>query len=177
MRTSRRRSPGEETKSHCDLEHRGGFYSNSRHLTYALLLLLKSEIGERRRLVLRKERLQEMKIRQDREEEKARWGEGRREEADQDSGEQGGGEQGSGWRSSADLSVCLLFGICWSTQHDRFNLLIALCVCGNFSCFVCFCLCVHARYTRVSARPIASAFTVFCRYKIVLLLFLCPRVG
>lgn len=62
IKTSRR-SPGEETKSHCNLKQRGGFYSNSRHLTYAPLLLLKSEIGERR-LVLRIERLGKMKIRQ-----------------------------------------------------------------------------------------------------------------
>lgn len=35
------------TKSHCNLEQRGGFYSNARHLTYTLLLLPKSEIGAR----------------------------------------------------------------------------------------------------------------------------------
>lgn len=96
IKTSRHRSPGEETKSHCDLEHRGGFYSNSRHLTYALLLLVKSEIGKRRP-VLRKERLEKMKIRRGRGEEKGRWGKGRKEEADQDNGERRravGDEQG-----------------------------------------------------------------------------------
>lgn len=51
---------------------------------------------------------------------------------------------GRGRRSSPDLSVCLLFGICWSTQHDRFNLLIALCVSGTFSDFVCFSVCARS---------------------------------
>lgn len=68
MKTSRHCSPGAETKSHCNLEQRGGFYSNSRHLTYAPLLLLKSEIGKRR-LVLWIERLGKMKIRAGREDE------------------------------------------------------------------------------------------------------------
>ena len=62
MKTSRHCSTGEETKSHCNLEQKGGFYSNSRHLTYVLPLLLKSEIGEMW-LVLRKERWEKMKIR------------------------------------------------------------------------------------------------------------------
>lgn len=57
---------------------------------------MKSEIGERRP-VLRKERLEKMKIRRGRGEEKGRWGKGRKEEADQDNGERSravGDEQG-----------------------------------------------------------------------------------
>lgn len=46
---------------------------------------------------MRKERLEKMKIRRGREEEKGRWGKGRKEEADQDNGERRsavGDEQG-----------------------------------------------------------------------------------
>lgn len=78
--------------------------------------------------------------------------------------------QGRGWRSSPDLSVCLLFGICSSTQRDRFNLLIALCVSGNFS-DLCLCvflcvnlLCESVRADLYAVEKVSEPFAITCIY-------------